>query len=298
MKLDLVPIAIFQEKTVPEGTRLAGWAALVHALAIPAPVRRPSCVSEQHIRGSRRKEGAWTVFDKRYWPGDSLADHITFALRHEEIDLLILKRIFEAVPPGEIEAFVRAAPTGTSARRAWYLYETLTGRTLDVDDAPAAHGHRSSRPQGVLYGETAPFEAAPRARQSSGHRPVLPGHPAHQSSHGVPDARPLRQGAGNRWAYRRPSGRARRQLHAAGRQPGQLRDRGRASAAQPAGAMGPRCPAGREEPAHARRNRPPARRPDRGHAVRACGPASRRRLFGRTGSPRRSAPGIHRRKAG
>ena len=138
MKLDLSPLTIFQEKIVPDGARLAGGAALIHALAIPAPLRRPCCVSEQHIRGSQRKDGVWTVFDKRYWPGDSFADHLTFALRHEDIDLLILKRAFAAVPAAEIEAVIRAAPTGIPARRAWYLYETLTGRTLDVDEAPAA----------------------------------------------------------------------------------------------------------------------------------------------------------------
>jgi hypothetical protein len=100
MRLEQAPIDVFQEKTVPAGTKLAGWAALVHALGVPAPVRRPSCVSGQHIRGSHRKEGTWTVFDKRYWPGDTFADHIIFALRHEVIDLLILKRVFEAVPAG------------------------------------------------------------------------------------------------------------------------------------------------------------------------------------------------------
>ena len=138
MKLDLAPGPIFQERTVPNGARLAGWAALVHALALAAPVRRTSCVSGQHVRGSRREERLWTVFDKRYWPGDSFADHLTFALRHEDIDLLILKRAFEAVPKAELEAMVRAAPTGTEVRRAWYLYETLTGRALAVDDAPRA----------------------------------------------------------------------------------------------------------------------------------------------------------------
>src|SRR5205823_11728463 len=38
----------------------------------------------------------------------------------------------------EVEALVRAAPTGIPVRRAWYLYETLTGRTLEVNDAPRA----------------------------------------------------------------------------------------------------------------------------------------------------------------
>ena len=138
MRFAPAPIAVFQEKAAPDGTRLVGWAALAQALALRAPVRRPSCVSEQHVRGSHREEGAWTVFDKRYWPGDTFADHLTFALRHEQIDLLILKRAFQAVPAGEVEAFARSAPTGTAARRAWYLYETLTGRTLSVDDAPKA----------------------------------------------------------------------------------------------------------------------------------------------------------------
>ena len=138
MRLTSAPVAIFQEKTLPDGTRLAGRAALVQALALRVRVRRPSCVSEQHVSGSHREEGAWTIFDKRYWPGDTFADHLTFALRHEDMDLLILKRIFEAVPQAEVGAIVRATPTGIPARRAWYLYEILTGRTLDVDDAPGA----------------------------------------------------------------------------------------------------------------------------------------------------------------
>src|SRR5205823_3981481 len=103
-----------------------------------APVRSPGCVSEQHVGGGHRQQGEWTVFDKRYWPGETLGDHLSFALRHEPIDLLILKRVFEAAPKDEAEALVRAAPTGIPARRAWYLYETLTGRTLDVEDAPSA----------------------------------------------------------------------------------------------------------------------------------------------------------------
>ncbi len=138
MNLDLAKTPTFQEQVVPEDTRLAGYAALVHALSIQGPVRRPSCVSNRHIRGSHRQSEPWRIFDKRYWPGDSFADHLTFALRHEDIDLLLLKRIFDAVPQAAVEDFIRAAPIGIPTRRAWFLYELLTGRTLDVSDAPAA----------------------------------------------------------------------------------------------------------------------------------------------------------------
>jgi len=138
MRLDLETPGSFQEKLVPKGAQLAGFAALVQAFGIQAPVRQPSCVSEKHIGGSQREEGGFRVFDKRYQPGDQLADHLTFALRHENIDLLILKRAFEAVPKAALEAYVRVTPTGTHTRRAWFFYELLTGQTLDVDDAPNA----------------------------------------------------------------------------------------------------------------------------------------------------------------
>lgn len=135
MKLQKPQPATFQEKTVPQGARLAGAAALVHELAIAAPVRRPGAVAEAHISGSRRSDGPWTIFDKRYWPGDERADHLIFLLRHEDIDLLVLRRVLDALQ-GEIEALVRASSAATHVRRAWFLYESLTGRTLDVDDAP------------------------------------------------------------------------------------------------------------------------------------------------------------------
>jgi hypothetical protein len=113
---------------VPADTRLAGWAALVQRFGVHAPVRRPSAVSGQHVKASRREERGWRVFDKRYWPGESFGDQLGFALRHEDIDLLVLKRLFEAVPQDTVTAFVRSAPN----RRAWFLYEFLTGRTLDA----------------------------------------------------------------------------------------------------------------------------------------------------------------------
>lgn len=143
----------FQENALPDGTKLAGWAALVHALSVNAPVRRPSCVSDKHVRGSQREEDPWHIFDKRYWPGDTFADHLSFALRHENIDLLILKRVFEAVPQADMEAFVRAAPSGIPARRAWFLYETLMGRTLDVPDAPNTPAINLLDPQEYFTGK-------------------------------------------------------------------------------------------------------------------------------------------------
>lgn len=136
MRLEFETPPTFQSKSIPTGTQLAGWAALVQALGLQAPVRQPSCVSQKYIRGSHREEGGWRIFDKRYQPGDRFEDHLAFTLRHEAIDLLILKRAFEAVPKTVLEEYVRSAPGGTQTRRAWFFYETLTGQALDVEDAP------------------------------------------------------------------------------------------------------------------------------------------------------------------
>jgi Fic/DOC family len=136
MELNVSAPPSFQDRLVPRGTRLAGWAALAHAYRLQAPVRAPSCVAEGHVSRGHRREDGWHIFDKRYWPGPGVTDHLTFALRHEGLDLLVLKRVFDAVPAAALAAFVRAAPTGVVARRAWFFYETLTGGKLELDDAP------------------------------------------------------------------------------------------------------------------------------------------------------------------
>jgi Fic/DOC family len=136
MNIKNTRVAIFQGEALPGETRLAGLAALANALNLSAPVRTPACVSDNHISGSVRTEGPWRVHDKRYWPGNTFDDHLDFALRNENLDLLVLKRAFAAIDPKVMEAFVKATPKGIPARRAWYLYELMTGRMLDIPDDP------------------------------------------------------------------------------------------------------------------------------------------------------------------
>lgn len=136
MKIENTRVASFQNATLPSQSRLAGLAALANALNVPAPVRIPACISDGHISRSIRTEERWRVYDKRYWPGETFADHLDFAFRTENVDLLVLKRVFKSVDPEVMEAFVKATPTGIPARRAWYFYELLTGRVLNIPDDP------------------------------------------------------------------------------------------------------------------------------------------------------------------
>ncbi|MFT5139490.1 MAG: hypothetical protein ACI9H8_001293 [Lysobacterales bacterium] len=136
MKLEIEKLTTFQDEIIPGDSKLVGWSALIQALNIQAPVRHPSCASEKHIGGSVRVEEKWRIFDKRYQPGNHFSEHLTFALRHETLDLLILKRVFDAVPKTALEEFIRSTPGGTQTRRAWFFYELLTKKMLDIDDAP------------------------------------------------------------------------------------------------------------------------------------------------------------------
>ena len=153
MKLKKPQAPTFQEQVIPADSRIAGAAALVHEFAIAAPVRRPSCVAQQHVGGSRRTDGGWTIFDKRYWPGEDFAGHLEFFLKHEDADFLVLRRIFEAVPQAELEALVRAAPAALHVRRAWLPIRDAHRPHARCRGRSARRRRRPARPEGVFTGK-------------------------------------------------------------------------------------------------------------------------------------------------
>jgi hypothetical protein len=135
MDLQLRKSAVFQEEALPAGCSLAGLSALVEAFSVRAPVRYPACVSELNIKGHVKEHGNWRIYDKRHQLESTVEAHLNFAMRYEHVDLLVLKRIFLALPPEAVVNYIESAPTSTLTRRAWYLYELLTEKTLPVPDA-------------------------------------------------------------------------------------------------------------------------------------------------------------------
>ena len=120
---------------------LTGQAGLREALGLkrPAPAVR-SVVGP----GVRR-----TVIDhaqvlERYPPSylseTSIIGHLRFALKNEPLDLGLLAAAFDRIDPSLVEAWVQGEPTGAYARRAWFLWEWLTGRPLALPDSgPVAY---------------------------------------------------------------------------------------------------------------------------------------------------------------
>lgn len=139
---------------MPVAALPAGYAALIAAfgLQVPAPDALVA-IGEKH---TMRQDGRWRILTPRYRPDDTISAHLDFALRHEPVDLGILNALFTAIPKGAIEEWVKAEPTGQHARRAWFLYEWLTGQRLALPDAPKAPyvGALDEQRQFAVRGET------------------------------------------------------------------------------------------------------------------------------------------------
>ena len=127
------PVTVFQERRLPETATPAGYSALIDAYDLNVPLPSALCATGEHHR--TREDGGWRIMTPRHAPAATLEGHLTFALKYEGLDLAALKRLFAATGPEPIEALVRNKPTGTYARRAWFLYEWLTGAPLDLPDA-------------------------------------------------------------------------------------------------------------------------------------------------------------------
>ena len=75
-----------------------------------------------------------TTFPPVRWPGDTIGDHLEFALKYDGINLGILSALFSVVSAHEIAIWIESKPTGKYTRRIWFLYEFLTGQTVPVND--------------------------------------------------------------------------------------------------------------------------------------------------------------------
>ncbi|MGD0298860.1 MAG: Fic family protein [Bryobacteraceae bacterium] len=162
------PVTIFHEEALPERATPAGYSALIDAYRLRVPLPRTlSATSDRH---RIKNEAGWRILTPRHAPSPDLEGHLTFALKYEGLDLAVLKRLFAAVGPAEIEAMVKEKPTGSYARRIWFLYEWLTGKRLAIPDAEKGTYEPAVDPEQQW---SIPGENSPRHRV----RNNLPGTP-------------------------------------------------------------------------------------------------------------------------
>lgn len=125
-------ITVFHGRTFPEPGLVVGYGNLIdtYHLSVPIP-DKIALISKKHKKYTTDE---WNVFTPRHNPEHSLAGHLTFALKYEGIDLIVLKAIFSSVSSNEIKDLIEAMPISYYGRRIWFLYEWLMDEKLDIPD--------------------------------------------------------------------------------------------------------------------------------------------------------------------
>ena len=112
-------------------SRLAGYAALIERYGVEV-IPNWHTVAGGGQRGVRRIDSRAGIVDEvfpaRYRPGDTLGDHLEFALKHDGTNLAILATLFRVAPEDDLLAYVRSRPTGKYARRLWFPLRVPDGR--------------------------------------------------------------------------------------------------------------------------------------------------------------------------
>src|SRR5437667_5780298 len=113
-----------------------GLMAVIQELDLPV---RPPTVQSWSRSGARKTSATGASIKEFYPPGyapEGLIGNLKFALRYEPIDLSVYDVLFSVLEIELLERWIRHEPTSAYARRAWFLYEFLTGKTLDAEDVP------------------------------------------------------------------------------------------------------------------------------------------------------------------
>src|ERR1035437_4006131 len=72
-------------------------------------------------------------YPRNYAP-KGLFGNLRFALRYEPIALDVYQAIFQATDSSQLEEWIRSEPTSIFVRLAWYLYELLMEKRLNVPE--------------------------------------------------------------------------------------------------------------------------------------------------------------------
>ena len=117
--------------------RLAGYAELIKRYDLEIiPNWHKSSVATSGIHRRASSGGMIEeVYPPKYWPGNTLGDHLEFALKYDGTNLAILARLFEEETQEDLLEYILSKPTGKYSRRLWFLYELLIGKRLPLKDA-------------------------------------------------------------------------------------------------------------------------------------------------------------------
>ena len=126
----------FQNKILPTSCRLIGYSWLLHHFDLNIHLRELCCVSEKRLASQKFKKSGWTLFDTQLGVDDTPYANLEFALKHETIDLLLLKSILKAFSKEYLTESIQSNPKRILSKKIWFFYEFLLDERLPLSDLP------------------------------------------------------------------------------------------------------------------------------------------------------------------
>ncbi len=110
------------------------WLVANYSIEPVMPLQTLSRIGRR--RATQVLEGITTeTYVESMRPSATLRGHLTFHLKHEVSHLELLSQLFAKIDPRELTDWVADEPSGQYAKRAGFLYEFLTGKTLEIHAA-------------------------------------------------------------------------------------------------------------------------------------------------------------------
>lgn len=111
-----------------------GYSHLIEFFSLPVLEQPLQCFLGTGTVLSREQtaEGMEVHYPRCFRTDGSWQEHLLFAIKHEGVNLEVLRALFQRLDEQEMSRLVAASPHGIYVRRLWFLFEYLTGHELPV----------------------------------------------------------------------------------------------------------------------------------------------------------------------
>ena len=116
---------------------LIGFSWLIKYFDLNLPLREFSCVSEKRLASQHIQKGSWVQFDAQFKIEETPYAHLEFSIKHETLDLLVLKSILKSFSLEELLENIQRNPKRILNKKIWFYYEFLFDEQLPLEDLPA-----------------------------------------------------------------------------------------------------------------------------------------------------------------
>jgi Fic family protein len=125
-------LSTFHGREVPREGVIVGYGAIIEAYGLAVPI--PPQLAFVSAKKRQSESAEWKTYSSRYFPEETVYKQLTFALKYEGVNLLVFKKLFEAIDSKEWEEMLGQEALGQYSRRIWFLYEWLMHAKLNLAD--------------------------------------------------------------------------------------------------------------------------------------------------------------------